>query len=216
MGYATDWPTSLRKPTSCDFWLEEVGAAAQSPYDGSEQWTPRYSQWRAVLEWATLTVPQMLAIKGFFMLGRGRQIELNIPNFTLSGKVGTKTGSVTVNGSHSAGATTLAITGGSGVFAAGDVIHLSYLTHDRLHQVVGGNGTTAVDIAPGLWWDQAGGSTVFHRGVVSVLNMRETMLTAAPLQGASIFPSPGTSAGTSGLVAAGWAVELVSSHRTPL
>jgi len=215
VGVAVDWSTSLVEPETIDFWLETMGGLAVSPYDGSDAFTRRYSEWRCVLQWAVTTQAQAMAIEGFFSQARSRVVELNIPNFRVTASVGNHSGTLTVNGAHAAGATTLAVTGGSGQIGVGTIICMANQTHDRLHVVIAASGspTSSLTIDPPLWWSRTGGEQVRYRGDGSTqtTDMRETMLLVSPLQGASLFPSPGSD--TTGGYITSRAVELVSSKR---
>jgi hypothetical protein len=213
VGVAVDWDTSLVEPAECDFWLETIGAHVVSPYDGSSEFTRRYSEWRCVLRWAVTTQAQAMAIEGFFAQARGQTTELNIPNFKLTGTVGTQTGDVKFDGAHSAGDTNISISGSVGAFAAGDVVRVVHGTsHERLHYIIGGNGTTSITIDPPLWGDKSNGNALVHRGDgTATTDMRETMLLAAPISGGSIFPSFGSDT-TGGLITSR-VIELVSSKR---
>lgn len=206
---------TLTEPEECDFWLETVAAHPVSPYDGSDEVTRRYSQWHCLLQFTVLTMTDAMAIEGFFAQARGPTIELNIPNFKVNTSLGTRTGTVTLNGNHSALATSLTITGGSGTFTPGTIVRVANQSHERLHYIIGGNGTTGIIIDPPLRFDLADTSQIRYRGdgSTATTDMRETMLLAGPLQGGRIFPSPGSD--TTGGYITSRVVELVSSQRQP-
>lgn len=74
---------------------------------------------------------------------------------------GTISGSVLVNGAHSAGSYTLALSGGSGSFAVGDWLQLTHSGIKRLYKALStGGGGSSLDLWPSLRGSVSNGDAV--------------------------------------------------------
>jgi hypothetical protein len=132
-----------------------------SPFTGSREVMHRYHQWHVIMTWNHIRHAQAHAIMAHFNRGRGGRSIFQIPIFNYRAKVGTKSGSVTLSGAHSANTTSLTITGGSGSLAAGDWIRINQTTDvPRLYQVTTDESGNVITINPGLRVAQTSGSTV--------------------------------------------------------
>ena len=209
---AIDWPTNLRKSVEFAAWPTWQQVGQRSPYTGGSEVMTRWHQWRAQIRWGVLTHDQAHALEAFLHRLEGRRFTVRIPNWRYRRSIGTKTGSVSTSGSHVVGATGITLTGGSGLFFAGDYFQIVQESGvPRMYQVVQGEdelGGGNVTIKPGLRVAHGGGAVVDHLGKSGVTEIKETMEMTSDYGPAAMFPSP-----SPGYVS-GPAVDFVSALRT--
>jgi hypothetical protein len=113
-------------------------------------------KWSFTAKYNPMTRAEFMPVYAFVTALQGRY-----GTFTI---VPTATGTVTVNGAHTAGDTTIAITGLTGTLKAGDFIKFS--THDKVYMVTAdltGSGTLSIE--PGIVVNVASGSGVTYNSV---------------------------------------------------
>ena len=160
----------------------------QSPYTGSREIMHRWHQWHVYMQWNHLSQNDYLLLTAHLNRSRGGINLLKVPIFSYRAKKGNKTGSVTLSGSHTVGATSLTITGGGGLFEPGDWIWISQTTDvPRAYIITTGQTGSVIGINPGLRVAHAGGSTVHHFDGGQILDTME--LQSDPMFG-NAMPSP--------------------------
>lgn len=101
-----------------------------NPYTFARNPLRRAHQWHVVLEYNAMTYSHAAAFVGHLSRGHGGENTFQVPVFAYGAARGSKSGSVTLSGSHAAGLETATITGGTGTFATGDWFHL---VHSGVH-----------------------------------------------------------------------------------
>ena len=205
-----DVPESVRRlMQQFDLWPTWTQVGSTSPLTGSSQVMTRQHAWRALMTWPIITHDQAHPIDAFFHRLTGKSIRVKIGHLKYRQTLGTKTGSVSLSGDHPVGAHLLSITGGSGLFVAGDYFQITQgVGIPRLYQVVQGEdelGAGSIAVNPGLRVAHGDGANIDHLGEVNPLH--ETMELSAELPARPMFPGPEP----------GWvrpaALELVSMAR---
>jgi hypothetical protein len=160
----------------------------QSPFTGSREVMHRYHQWHAILTWNHLKNFDYWRLFAHFCASDGGRILFQIPIFGYRAKVGTKTGTVNLSGAHSAGATSLTITGGSGQLLRGDWVQFNPFSGvPYAHIVTSSESGGVIQIRPGLR-EALTGSQVHHFGGGGYLF--DTMELPPDPSFASAMPSP--------------------------
>ena len=121
-------------------------------------------KWSFTAKYNPMTRAEFMPVYAFVTALQGRYGTFTIVPPVISSTRGTATGTVTVNGAHTAGDTTIAITGLTGTLKAGDFIKFS--THDKVYMVTAdltGSGTLSIE--PGIVVTVASGSGVTYNSV---------------------------------------------------
>jgi hypothetical protein len=161
---AADWPGSAPMPVRQSVSPAWDSIRPQSPFTGSVEPAIRFHQWRARCSWNALPIDGAQSLSSHFGKSRAGETVYKIPIMLGRRKRGSKTGSVTLSGSHAAGVRNLTITGGGGTFNGGDWIWINQTTNVPFAYLV----TTAesggvIGINPGLRGRTSyGGGTIVH------------------------------------------------------
>ena len=206
---AFDWPTTLPSPREADMWTVSVNAVNQS-INSIRLWViPRYSYNRCFMQWNNLQNHDALNLEGHLGRFRGQFLAGKVPHEKYRVKRGTWSGSVSVNGAHTAGATTLAVSGGSGTPQRGDWIMIDKLgSSPRAYQLALVNSATSLVLSRPVVDNLTGGETVSHLGDGSTTLIYDTMVMA---QGQEIGPGLAFASPSPPLVSPR-AVEFISSY----
>ena len=185
---ALAWPSSgIPNPEVFRISPRENVVGDASPFTGSREVMHRWHQWHVYMQWNHVTNEDFWGLFGHFNNSQGGRILFQIPIFSYRGKLGTKAGSVTLSGAHSASATSLTITGGTGQFARGDWIDSNQVaTVPRAYVVTAAESGGVIQINPGLRKNLANGSVIHHFATGQIL---DTMELADP-EFALSMPSP--------------------------
>lgn len=189
---AVSWPASLHTPAEFDMALEVRQTISASELDGSRIVAPRYSLWRAMVTWTTTTHDQAHAVEGFLDSLRGETTAVHVPNLKYRQQLGDASGTIVTDGAHSAGVISVDVTGMSGDFAVGDMVHISQSGVQRLYRITAdtaqAGGDATLTIAPPLRVDVISGTVVSYIPLVPRLNC--PMVLVGGTGKASVFPSP--------------------------
>ena len=149
---ATPWPTSgVPDPEVYRISPRYVAVNDASPFTGSKSVMLRYQQWHVYLQWNNTTGNDYWGVFGHFAASDGGRVIFQIPIFGYRAKRGTKSGTVNLSGAHSAGATSLTITGGTGTFLRGDWVQFNQVSGvPRAHVITSSESGGVILIRPGL------------------------------------------------------------------
>lgn len=188
MALAWDFAT-LRGPAEWTMRLRAINVRVVSPFDGSDEVWPRYEQWEAIGDWPILSGDQYHGLSGHLVRGEGRSTALQIPCFDYRVQRGNKTGTITF-AAASAGANSITISGGAGVFARGDRFQLTQATNvPRVYQVVSTESAGVLTFRPPLTTSYPSGGTLTHLANLAAGQfLLETMELTSDL-GAAAFPT---------------------------
>lgn len=158
-------PTNFR-PSSLSLMLAANQRNFASPFGGSEQVADLLNdRWLMSLELPVRTAADAAAIEAFLASLRGMVNTVSLWHFVRPEPRGTMRGSPTLNGAHSAGAASIAITGGTagGTLLAGDMLGLGGLLLMVAADVtLNGSGAGTVTLANRLRAAQSNGASITH------------------------------------------------------
>lgn len=188
------WPTTIR-PEPHEFLIKpiETVVGPTSPYTGAREVMHRYHQWHVLMTFNHTEYFDYWGLFATLNTSRGGRTIFQVPLFSYQTQRGSKTGSVTLNGAHAAGVTSLAITGGSGTLLRGDWIQILQATDvPRAYVITSSEAGGAIGINPGLRVAHSGGAAIHYLATVPDGFIKETMELADPEFARSMpSPSPG-------------------------
>ena len=156
---ALTWPTNFDNPPSFRVSPIHEGVRDQSPFTFAREVMPRVTLWHVEMEWLALPMDEYLAATAYFTRGDGGETLFQVPILASRVRRGSKSGTVTLNGAHGAGVSTLAITGGSGLFLQGDWFSIGTAANTpHAYLVVSSEAANAIQIKPGLRIAQSTGT----------------------------------------------------------
>lgn len=157
------WPTGLR-PASMALALQANQRVHASPFGGSEQAVDLLNdRWALSMTLPARTQAEAAAVEAWLASMRGMVNTVALWHFVRPVPRGTMRGSPTLNGAHSAGAASIAITGGtaSGTLLAGDMLGLGGLLLMVAADVtLNGSGAGTVTLVNRLRAAQSGGAAI--------------------------------------------------------
>lgn len=142
--------------------IDHLVGGDPNPYTFARNPLRRGHQWHQKFDWNALPYNVAAAFSGFLSVGRGGIQPYAVPIYGYRKKRGSKTGTVTLNGAHAAGAENLDITGGSGTFSVGDWFHIYSGTDPWAHVCFSAESGGVISINPPLRMDFAGGAPLHH------------------------------------------------------
>lgn len=185
-----EWPT-LKSPMEFSISPLDTVVGPTSPYTGAREVMHRWHQWHVIITWNYLRHTDGHFLMSHLNRGRGGIVLYQVPLFNYRQLRGTKSGAVTLSGAHPAGATSIAITGGSGQLLSGDWIHINDgADTPQAYQVVSSESAGVIGIIPGLRVAHTSGQGVAHLQSVSGGYIKDTMELASDPGMPSMVPSP--------------------------
>jgi len=202
----------IRGPSEFDFWVDVIEAAhgdEDPTSSGLMEIVSRFGRVHANITWPLTTPVQASIIEAFLGNMRGRRKPAKIPNVKYRVKLGTASGAWVVNGTHSRGAESVAISGGSGTFAAGDWVQITQINGVPRAYLVGSHVSGSISIAPPLHETTNTGKVLKYLGdAAGTAWIYDTMELIS-----DVGPAPVTAFGQPPGVVAQRTVELVSARR---
>ena len=207
------WPSGFRGPSEFDFWIDVMESAHgdENPTSsGMMEVVTRFGRVHAQITWPLVTPIQAAVVEAHLNRMRGRRNPTVVPNFKYKTKLGTAAGAWAVSGAHARGAEALAITGGSGAFAAGDWVQVEQVTGvPRAYFVVAAQAGGSIEVAPPLHEAVSSGKALKflgdNAGTVWVSDTMELLSDVGPAPVSAYGQPPG--------VVAQRTVEMVSARR---
>lgn len=148
-------------------------------------------RWAFSLQYPVLTRAAVAPLEAFLAAQRGQYSDFIFVPPVFGSTSGSASGAVTVNGAHTAGATSIAIAGLTGSLKGGDFVKFS--GHNKTY-ILTADATTALTIEPPLY------AAIAHGEGVSYNNVSVTCALASDSFSSTVAP---------GALVSGFSVELV-------
>lgn len=136
---------------------ESISGRVQARAIGGQQFT-------FTAKYNPMTRAEMMPVFAFVMSQQGRIGTFSITPPVISDTSGTATGSMLVNGAHTAGDSTIAVDGFTGTIKAGDFI--KFANHDKVYMVTADlSGAGTMSIEPAITSDLSDNEAVTYNSV---------------------------------------------------
>lgn len=164
------WDTSIPTPMEAQWRLRPFDSLVGSSFSPVEEVAPRRAVWVCRMTWPdSLSHNAYHRLAGFFG-AEGFDRVISVRNFQYRNLMGNVTGTITANGTSSAGSNTITINAKSGtnpLLETGDFVEVPGPEGEaRLHRATQrlNSGITVIRVEPYLVADISNGTQIVHRG----------------------------------------------------
>jgi hypothetical protein len=174
---AAAWPLTIPAPARFSINPMNVVVGTANPFSGAREIMPRYHRWHVYMEWNAVSLATQQAVMTHFTTYASGATPFSVPLFNYRAKIGTKSGTTTFNGNHAAGDTTIDLTGGTGLLAAGDWVQIAHggAADPYAYLVVSPEASGNFVIMPALRDDKLNGDSIGKIGTGTANLIHDTM-----------------------------------------